>query len=67
MKAAVARVAEITVGASELASYNGSLAAALKQQSTSVRQIAVSVQETATQIDRITDEVQSLDRLSHAS
>ena len=62
--AAVRRVAEITSSVSDLSAHNGSLAAALEQQSTSVRQIAMSVQEAATQVGKITDEVRVLAGLS---
>jgi Methyl-accepting chemotaxis protein (MCP) signalling domain len=65
--AAVKRVAEITASVGDLSTHNGSLAAALEQQSTSVRQIASSVQEAAAQVGRITDEVHVLERMSSAT
>ncbi|BFU45821.1 methyl-accepting chemotaxis protein [Krasilnikovia sp. MM14-A1004] len=65
--AAVERVSEITASVGDLSSHNTALAAALEQQSTSVRQIAMSVQEAAGQVGRITDEVHVLERLSRTS
>ncbi|MEU7904575.1 methyl-accepting chemotaxis protein [Actinoplanes sp. NPDC049118] len=67
VEAAVKRVSEIAESVGELSSHNTSLAAALEQQSTSVRQIATSVQEAAGQVGRITDEVHTLERLSRTS
>ncbi|WP_165449575.1 methyl-accepting chemotaxis protein [Krasilnikovia cinnamomea] len=65
--AAVERVSEITASVGDLSSHNTALAAALEQQSASVRQIAMSVQEAAGQVGRITDEVHVLERLSRNS
>ncbi|GAB1690642.1 methyl-accepting chemotaxis protein [Krasilnikovia sp. M28-CT-15] len=65
--AAVERVSEITASVGDLSSHNTALAAALEQQSASVRQIALSVQEAAGQVGLITDEVHVLERLSRNS
>ncbi|GAB1692837.1 hypothetical protein KRM28CT15_46400 [Krasilnikovia sp. M28-CT-15] len=65
--AAVERVSEITASVGDLSSHNTALAAALEQQSASVRQIAMSVQEAAGQVGLITDEVHVLERLSRNS
>jgi methyl-accepting chemotaxis protein len=62
--AATRRVAEITSGVNDLSSHNGSLAASLEEQATSVRLIAASVQESADQVSKITDEVRVLKRMS---
>ncbi len=62
--AAAARVAEITARTGELSSHHNALAAALSQQSTSVRQIVASVQETASQVGHITDRTEALEQLS---
>jgi len=63
---AVARVAEISDNAHELAGHNGSLAAALEEQSSALRQIVTSVRDTANQVGAVTSEVQSLQALSRA-
>jgi len=64
---AAERVAEISANAVELAGHNGSLAAALEEQSASLRQIVDSVKDTAHQVGAVTAEVQVLEQLSNGA
>jgi len=62
--AAVTRVAEISASMDELNRQNGTLAAAIEEQSAVVQQIAQSVGSTATEADRMAEGVRSLERIA---
>jgi methyl-accepting chemotaxis protein len=65
--AAVARVAEISVSMDDLNRQNGTLAAAIEEQSAVVQHIAQSVGATAAEADRMAGGVRSLEQISRSA